>query len=301
MAAEIWPVTNTFAAEVGDVDLARPLTDDDWRIIEDAYHNYSVLIFPDQRLDHGQHAAFANRFGEIDHSMQKSMEVEDERLPKEIADVSNLDANGQVMSPENRMLDFQRGNRLWHTDSSFKPVPANASCLYMRSIPPVGGQTEFADMRAAYDALDDGLRNEIEGRIALHSIATSRARLGFEMTEEENATYPRVPQAMVRTHRNSGRRSVYIASHAGQILGLDDTEAEAVLQALLEHCTQDRFVYKHRWRVDDLVIWDNRCTMHRGRPFDDLRWARDARRATSLDVAPTCEQEGLVVPDLVAD
>jgi alpha-ketoglutarate-dependent 2,4-dichlorophenoxyacetate dioxygenase len=300
MAADIWPVTDEFVAEVGDVDLSQPLFDDDWKAIEGAYNRYSVLIFPDQNLTHSVHAAIAGRFGSIDHSMQKSMDVDDERLPSEIADVSNLDADGSVLAEDDRMMGFQRGNRLWHTDSSFKLTPSNASLLYMKSVPPVGGLTEFADMRAAWDELGDDLRQRIEGRIAIHSIATSRARLGFEMTAEENNNYPRVPQAMVRTHRITGRKSVYIASHAGEILDMADSEASELLEQLEAHCTARRFVYSHRWRVNDLVIWDNRCTMHRGRPFDDLRWKRDAQRATSLDIGPTWQQEGLELPDPVA-
>lgn len=296
MAAEVWPVTDTFAAEIGDIDFSGEISASDWAVIDEAYATYSVLIFPNQRLSHPQHIAVAAHFGEIDHSMQKSMDVDDVRLPSEIADVSNLDRAGELMADDNRLVDFQRANRLWHTDSSFKRVPANASCLSIRSVPPVGGQTEFADARAAWDELDPVLQEQIDGRIALHSIATSRAKLGFEMTDEENASYPRVPQAMVRTHRVSGRRSIYIASHAGQIVGLPDDEARKLLAALMDHVTQPRFVYKHRWRADDLVIWDNRCALHRGRPFDDLRWKRDAQRATSLDIAPTIVQEGLELP-----
>jgi len=300
MSARIWPVTDTFVAEVGDVDLATELSPQDWRTIEDAYHTYSVLIFPDQDLDHAAHARFAGRFGDIDHSMQKNMDVADARLPSEIADVSNLAADGSVMDAENRLIDFSRGNQLWHTDSSFKPTPANASCLYLKSVPPVGGQTEFADMRAAWDALDPELQGEITGRIALHSIATSRQRMGFAMTEDEIANWPTVPQAMARTHRVSGRRSIYVASHAGQVIGMDKTASEALLQALMTHATQRQFVHNHRWRANDLVIWDNRCTMHRGRPYDDLRWPRDAGRATSRDIGPTWEQEGLELPEDLA-
>ncbi len=293
---EIWPVNGDFVAEVGDVDLSQPLSDAAWSLIEDAYHTYGVLIFPNQHLEQGEHIRFANRFGDIDLSMQKSMDVADDRLPREIADVSNLDPDGNVMGEDNRLLYFGRANRLWHTDSSFKPVPANASCLYLRSIPPVGGQTEFADARAAWDDLDPDLKHLIEGRIAVHSIATSRSRLGFEMTPTENATYPRVPQVLVRTHRVTGRKSLYLASHAGQIIDMDDCEAEALLEELMTHATQRQYVHSHRWRVNDLVIWDNRCVLHRGRPFDDLRWPRDAQRATSLDVAPTYVQEGVELP-----
>jgi alpha-ketoglutarate-dependent 2,4-dichlorophenoxyacetate dioxygenase len=296
MAAEVWPITETFAAEIGDVDLSKPLSGDDWQAIEDAFNTYSVLVFPDQRLKQDEHVAFAKRFGPIDMSMIVDMDDADVRVTPEIADVSNLTNAGEVMDADNRMIEFQRANRLWHTDSSFKPTPANASLLYMQAIPPVGGLTEFADMRAAWDALDDGLKAKIEGRVALHSIATSRAKMGFEMTADENAAYPRVPQVMVRTHRASGRKSIYIASHVGEIVDMPEAEALALVDALMEHATQRQFVYTHRWRLNDLVVWDNKCTLHRGRDFDDLRWPRDAQRATSLDIGPTCEQEGIAVP-----
>ncbi|MFT7598337.1 MAG: alpha-ketoglutarate-dependent 2,4-dichlorophenoxyacetate dioxygenase [Acidimicrobiales bacterium] len=296
MTVDVWPITDNFAAEIGDVDLSQPLEDEDWRQIEDAYNRHSVLVFPDQHLENDQLSAFANRFGSIDHSMQKSLEIEDERLPDTLADVSNLDRNGNVLSDNDRMMGFQRGNRLWHTDSSFKTVPANASCLYMRSTPPVGGHTEFADMQAAWDALDPELQHKIEGRIAIHSIATSRARMGFEMTADENANYPRVAQAMVRTHPANGRKSIYVASHVGSIVDMADSEATALLDQLVAHATQRQFVYQHRWHDNDVVVWDNKCTLHRGRPFDDLRWPRDARRGTSLDVASTLVQENLELP-----
>ena len=296
MAAEVWPVTDAFAAEIGDVDLSKPLSDDDWRTIEDAFNAYAVLVFPDQHLREDQHVAFAKRFGPIDRSMVVDIDGGEMRVTPEIADVSNLTAKGEVMDADNRMIEFQRANRLWHTDSSFKPTPANASLLYMQAIPPVGGLTEFADMRAAWDALDDDLKATIEGRVALHSIATSRARMGFEMTAEENAAYPRVPQAMVRTHRATGRKSIYIASHVGEIVDMPEHEADALVETLMAHATQRQFVHTHRWRVNDLVVWDNKCTLHRGRDFDDLRWPRDAQRATTLDIGPTCEQEGIGAP-----
>jgi alpha-ketoglutarate-dependent 2,4-dichlorophenoxyacetate dioxygenase len=295
MTVEVWPVTESFAAEIGDVDLSQPLSDDDWAAIDEAYRTYSVLVFPDQRITHDQHVAFARRFGPMDMSMMADMDQKEMRVPLEIADVSNLNANGEILEPGHRLREFQHGNRLWHTDSSFKPVPANASLLYMQTIPPVGGQTEFADMRAAYDALPQATKRKIEGKVAMHSIATSRAKLGFAMSEAENATYPRVPQVMVRTHAHSGRKSLYIASHAGEIIGMPDDEARALLAELTEHATQRQFVYSHRWRANDLVVWDNRCTMHRGLAFDDMRWPRDAQRATTLDVAPTCEQEGITI------
>ncbi|HUU66746.1 MAG TPA: TauD/TfdA family dioxygenase [Methyloceanibacter sp.] len=295
MTAEVWPVTENLAAEIGDVDLSQPLSQADWQVIDKAYRTYSVLIFPDQRISHDDHVAFARRFGPMDMSMMADLDQTEMRVPLEIADVSNLDAGGRILPETHRLREFQNGNRLWHTDSSFKKVPANASLLYMQSIPPVGGQTEFADMRAAYDALPEATKRQIEGKVAMHSIATSRAKLGFAMSEAENATYPRVPQVMVRTHAHNGRKSLYIASHAGEIVGMSDDEARALLAALIEHATQRQFVYCHRWRANDLVVWDNRCTMHRGLAFDDLRWPRDAQRATALDVGSTCEQEGVTI------
>ncbi|MDH3233430.1 MAG: TauD/TfdA family dioxygenase [Alphaproteobacteria bacterium] len=295
MAAKVWPVTESFAAEIGDVDLSQPLSDADWQAIDEAYRTYAVLIFPDQRISHDDHIAFARRFGPMDMSMMVDLDDKEMRVPVEIADVSNLDAAGRILPATHRLREFQHGNRLWHTDSSFKEVPANASLLYIQSIPPVGGQTEFADMRAAYDALTEATKRKIEGKVAMHSIATSRSKLGFAMTEAENAIYPRVPQVMVRNHAHNGRKSVYVASHAGEIVGMPDEEARALLAELMAHATQRQFVYCHRWRTNDLVVWDNRCTMHRGLAFDDLRWPRDAQRATTLDVASTCEQEGITI------
>lgn len=299
MAVEIWPVTESFAAEIGDADLSKPLSADDWRAVEDAFHEFAVLIFPGQRLTQRQHVDFARRFGPIDPSMVADLDGVEARVMTDIADVSNLLPDGEIWTADSRLRSFQMGNRLWHTDSSFKAVPAKASLLYMQSVPPVGGQTEFADMRAAWDALPDDLKAQAEGRIARHAIAYSRARQGFEMSEAENTSMPAVPQAMVRHHDYSGRIGLYLASHAGRIDGMADDAAAALLKRLMDHATQRQFVYAHRWRTDDLVMWDNRCTMHRGLAYDDLRWPRDAQRATVLDAAPTCEQEGLT-PDAMA-
>ncbi|MEE2805355.1 MAG: TauD/TfdA family dioxygenase [Pseudomonadota bacterium] len=293
MSIDLWPVGEDFAAEIGDVNLSLPISKNLAEEILTAYNTYAVLIFPNQRLTQDAHVRFAKIFGDIDHSMVADMEMAVPRVPTEIADVSNLGSDGSVLDEDHRMIGFQRGNRLWHTDSSFKHVPANASCLYMQSIPPVGGQTEFADMRAAWDALAPRLREKIRGRIALHSIANSRKRMGFDMTDEENASYPQVPQALVRSHATSGRTSIYLAAHARSIVGMPQEQADALIDTLFEHATQRRFIYAHRWRTNDLVVWDNRCVMHRGRPFDDTRWPRDAQRATTIDIGNTCEQEGL--------
>jgi alpha-ketoglutarate-dependent 2,4-dichlorophenoxyacetate dioxygenase len=213
-----------------------------------------------------------------------------------MADVGNLDAENRILETDNRQRLYNLGNRLWHTDSSFKRLPAYCSMLHARSIPPIGGHTEFADMRAAYDALPDSTKQRIAGLVVEHSIMTSRARLGFkDFDESEREAFAPVPQVLVRSLQDSGRMSLYIASHAGAIRGMADAEARQLIDELTAHATQRQFVHSHRWRQGDLVIWDDRCTMHRGMEFDDQRYKRDMRRATVSDVAPTCEQMGLSV------
>jgi alpha-ketoglutarate-dependent 2,4-dichlorophenoxyacetate dioxygenase len=296
-AVVIEPVTEQFAAEVGDVDLSRPLSAGDVNDILAAFERYSVLVFPDQRLDADQHLTFARHFGPLEttiHSVRKDSKL---RVREEFADVSNLDPDNGIWGKDSRKRMFEMGNRMWHTDSSFRRVPAKASLLYSRSIPPVGGQTEFADMRAAWDALSDEMKLRLQGRVAEHAIMHSRRKLGFtDFSDEEWQSLPPVPQAMVRHHRGSGRTGLYLASHIGRVFGMKDDEGQALVDQLVTHATQRQFVYSHRWRVHDLVIWDNRCTMHRGKGYDDLRWPRDMQRATVSDVAPTCEQEGIAVP-----
>ena len=296
MAITICPVTPSFAAEIGDADLSRPLDAADVTAIKDAFAKYSVLIFPDQHLSQDQHLDFARYFGPLETTIALFRKDAKLRVPAEFADVSNLDPEDQVWGKDSRQRMFQLGNRLWHTDSSFKRVPALASLLYARSIPPVGGHTEFADERAAYDALPEEMKHRLDSLVAEHSIFNSRARLGFtSFSDEERAGLPPVPQVLVRTHPESGRKSLYLASHAGRIFGMGEQEGRALIDQLVAHATQRQFVFTHRWRVHDLVIWDNRCTMHRGADFDDLRWKRDMQRATVHDVANTCEQAGIKV------
>lgn len=291
------PVTDEFAAEIGDIDLSKPLSDADRTEITAAFDRYSVLVFPDQHLSTDQHLDFARQFGPLETTIHAVRSDAKLRVRAEIADVSNLDAGETIWGKESRKRMFELGNRMWHTDSSFRKVPAKASLLYSRSIPPVGGQTEFADMRAAYDALDAGVKQRLHGLVAEHAIMYSRRKLGFtDFSDEENQLLPPVPQALVRRHAGSGRSGLYLASHAGRVFGMPDDEGQALLRQLIDHATQRQFVYSHRWRLHDLVMWDNRCTMHRGKGYDDLRWPRDMQRATVSDVGPTCAQEGLAVP-----
>lgn len=297
MSVRIEPVYSDFVAEIGDVDLAQPLSAEDWRAIDDAFHTYGVLVFPGQVLEAEQHLDFARRFGPIEDSA-KGFAPDDAklRLTRGIGDVSNLTMDGKVWDPDSPARGFQLGNRLWHTDSTFRTVPARASLLYGCSIAPVGGQTEFADMRAAYDALPAAMQARLENLIAEHSITTSRARMGYvDFGPLNQGGLGKVPQVLVRRSERTGRPSLYLAAHAGRIFGMPDDEGKALIDELIAHATQRQFTYLHRWRANDLVMWDNRCTMHRGRPFEDLRWARDFRRATVSDEISSLERRGLVV------
>ncbi len=293
MAITVWPATPGFAAEIGDVDLAQPLSAEDLAAIKQAFWDYGVLIFPGQELTEDEHLAFAGQFGELEQVVFLKMNVK-LRLRPELADVSNLNRHNEIWRDESRLRMIAAANRLWHTDSSFKYLPARASLLYAREIPPVAGRTEFADLRAAYDALPDVRKRQLEGLIAEHSLIYSRERTGFAgFTDDERTNLRPVPQVMVRTLPENQRRTLYLASHIGCIHGMADDQARALVDELIAHATQRQFVYSHRWRKHDLVMWDNRCTMHRGGDYDDLRWVRDLHRATVSDIANTCEQAGV--------
>ena len=296
MPISIHPVTSDFVAEVGDVALGKPLAAEDLAAIRAAFTKYAVLVFPDQEFDDDSQLDFARNFGPLETTVFKARKDHKLRLHENMADVGNLDAENRILKTDDRQRLYNLGNRLWHTDSSFKRLPAYCSMLHARSIPPIGGHTEFADMRAAYDALPEKTKQRIAGLVAEHSIMHSRAKLGFaDFDEGEREAFKPVPQVLVRRLQDSGRMSLYIASHIGAIRGMPDAEAKALVEELTAHATQRQFVHAHRWRVKDLVIWDDRCTMHRGMDFDDQRYARDMRRATVSDVAPTCEQMGLAV------
>ena len=280
-----------FAAEAHGVDLTKPLSEEEISAIHAGMDRYAVLVFHDQPLDDEQQLAFTRSLGEIEHAIGTSLRAPDEyRLPTSFADVSNLDKDNRVFARDDRRRLFAIGNRLWHSDSSFKTVPAKYSLLHARCIPSRGGNTEFADMRAAYDALDAETKAEIEDLICEHSQIFSRQQLGFfDFSEEERERFKPVRQRLVRTHPVTGRKSLYLASHAGGIVGWPVPEARAFLRDLIEHATQRQFVYAHTWRVGDLVMWDNRQTMHRARPFP-AHEPRDVRRTTLVGDGPTVTQ-----------
>ncbi len=279
-----------FAGRVTDVDLIAPLTAAEVATIAAGMDRFAVLVFRDQRLTDDQQVAFSARFGPLEQATGDLAQGAERRLGMTVNDISNLDRDNRVLERDDRRRLFGLGNRLWHSDSSFKPTPAKYSALSARVIPASGGNTEFADMRAAYDALDDATREEIADLVCEHSQLFSRALLGFDaFTDDERRRFAPVPQRLVRRHPVTGRRSLFLASHAGAIRGWPVPEARALLRDLIEHATQRRFVYAHVWRQWDLVMWDNRVTMHRARPFDPAA-VRDMHRTTVADSAPTLEQ-----------
>lgn len=286
------PLHPVFVGEVSDVDLTQTLSDATIAGLEAAIAQYGVLVFRDQRITDDQQLDFSRRFGALEETRGTGISKPGEqRLHPAFADVSNLDTNNAVLARDNRRRLYSLGNMLWHSDSSFKPVPATYSLLSGRVVVDQGGQTEFADMRSAYDALDDETKAEIQDLICEHSLLYSRATLGFtDLTEAERATMRPVRQALVRTHPISGRKSIYLASHIGKIIGWPVPEAMAYIRDLTEHATQRRFVYAHRWQPFDLVMWDNRCTMHRARRYDSTQ-VRDMRRTTVAGTELTAAQD----------
>jgi alpha-ketoglutarate-dependent 2,4-dichlorophenoxyacetate dioxygenase len=280
-----------FVGEVSGVDLRQPIDDATFAEIQAAIDEHAVLVFHGQPLSEAQQIAFSTRFGPIEGSNNVLRSSPRTRLDRQLVDISNLDEDNAVLSAGDRRRMFALGNQLWHTDSSFKRTPAKYSLLHAHVVTPEGGETEFVDMRAAYDALPAATKAKIDGLVAEHSIFHSRSKLGFtEFSAEERAALPPVPQVVVRVHPGSGRKTLYLASHASHIVGWHVPDGRMLIHDLIEHATQPQFVYRHTWKVGDLVIWDNRCTMHRGRPYDEAHHRRDLRRATIEDVAPTVEQ-----------
>ena len=293
MAVSIRPLHPVFVGEVDGVDCAAALAQDEIVAIEAGMDRYAVLVFRDQHLSDDEQRVFTLQLGPLEAygSPGHIRRAVEQRLGHGIADFSNLDKDGNILAADERVYFFKLGDRLWHSDSSFRPIPAKYSLLSGRIVPSWGGNTEFADMRAAYDALDERAKAEIEDLVCLHSLMYSRAAIGFtELTEVEREAFRPVRQRLVRTHPVTGRRSLFLAAHAGAIEGWSVPEAQMFLRDLTEHATQPRFVYTHEWRVGDLVMWDNRQTMHRARRFDDQNEIRDVRRTTLAGDVATIEQ-----------
>jgi alpha-ketoglutarate-dependent 2,4-dichlorophenoxyacetate dioxygenase len=286
----ITPVHPLFAAEVSGVDLTRPLDDATFDRIAVAFDEYSVLVFHGQPLTDEQQMAFSERWGPLETTV-KTLGAED-RLGAHIVDLSNTDAEGRLMGWDDRRMLYQSGNQLWHSDSSFKPVPAHSSALSARVIPPEGGETEFASMRVAYEHLDevrvdDNVRRDLDRLIVVHSFGFSRSLIDPGIGTEIGRDYPPVRHALVRANPRNGRRALYIGSHAWYIEGLGLDESRILILKLLEHTVRADRVYRHRWQVGDLVMWDNRCVLHRGRLWDSARYKRVMHRTTVAGGSPT--------------
>lgn len=288
---EIRELTPGFAAEVLGIDITEPLSQDQVRELEAGMDRYGVLVYHDQPFSDDEQKRFSRYFGELEATAGGNVtKPQERRLDADMADVSNLGADHKPLARDDRRRLFNLGNQLWHSDSSYRAVPAKYSLLSGRIVVDKGGNTEFADMRAAYDALDEATKADIEDLVCEHSLMYSRGSLGFtELSEEEKRMFRPVRQRLVRTHPVTGRKSLYLSSHIGTIIGWPMPEARAFIRDLTEHATQERFVYRHKWRQYDLVVWDNRVTMHRVRRFDETQ-VRDMRRTTVAGDSVTVEQ-----------
>jgi len=277
-----------FAARMTGIDATRPLTPADVAAIEAGMDKYAVLVLPGQDMTDEQQLAFTRNFGPLQEGANTTLTATTMRLGEAFADVSNLDKNNRRLERNDRRRMAALGNRLWHSDATFRIVPARYSLLSGRIVTRDGGNTEFADMRAAYDALDEATKAEIDDLVCEHSLIYSRGQLGFtDFTDEERHRMKPVLHRLVRTHPVTGRKSLLLSAHIGAIVGWPRPEAMAFIRDLMEHATQPEFVYVHRWTKHDFVIWDNRTTMHRVRRFDDLNIVRDMRRTTTMGEGPT--------------
>jgi alpha-ketoglutarate-dependent 2,4-dichlorophenoxyacetate dioxygenase len=293
MAVSIRQITPVFAGEVSGVDLTKPLSKDEVAAIEAGMDKYAVLVFHDQKITDEQQQAFSKNFGPLEDARGGNVtRAQDKRLAEGMNDVSNLGKDGKPLPKDSRQHLFNIGNMLWHSDSSFRAIPAKYSLLSCRVLNANGGNTEFADMRAAYDDLDGETKAEIEDMICEHSLMYSRGSLGFlDFTDDEKKMFKPVRQSLVRTHPVSGRKSLYLSSHAGTILGHSMPEARIILRDLTEHATQPKYVYAHKWSLGDFVMWDNRQVLHRVRRYDSSQ-PRDMRRTTVAgDTMTTAQAE----------
>jgi alpha-ketoglutarate-dependent 2,4-dichlorophenoxyacetate dioxygenase len=295
MPLVLHPLDPSFCAEVLGVDMKAPLDAQTVAELEAAIDCYAMLVFHDQRLSSEQQLAFTLHFGPLDIGRKKAVATTSRLADEAMIDLSNLDEDGAVFDRNSRKILSNMGTRLWHTDSSYKRPAAKFSILSAHAVPPWGGETEFCDLRAAYDALPESMKAEIADRFAEHWVHHSRSTLGFEPTPDEiKAAMPPVRWPLVRVHPGSGRKLLYIGAHARAVLGLSVPEGRILLRDLLEHATQREFVHRHAWRVGDVVIWDNRAVLHRGCRYD-LGFARDMRRTTVEDTASLPAREAMAV------
>ncbi|MBT6095996.1 MAG: TauD/TfdA family dioxygenase [Rhodospirillaceae bacterium] len=284
MSVVINPIGVDFAAEIIGLDIGSPIDDATRDEVVATLDKYAVVVIRGERVSEQAQIDFALNFGPLDAINGVLTTDIKRRVRAELTDISNMDEDHALLDLSDRRRLFNLGNQLWHTDSSFKRVAAMYSMLHAHSVTPERGETQVCDLRAAYDSLDDEMKARIEDIVAVHSIYTSRAILGFEdFTDEERRALPPIRRPLVRVLPGSKRKTLFLASHAGGILGRPTAEARLLIRELMEHAAQPQFVYTHNWQVGDLLVWDNRCTMHRARPFDEAKYERDMRRATVME------------------
>jgi alpha-ketoglutarate-dependent 2,4-dichlorophenoxyacetate dioxygenase len=285
MSLQLRSLHPLFAAEASGVDLRRPLDAATVRAIEAAMDRHAVLVWRDQPFDEDQQVAFARQFGRLDLGLRKARPGAHRLRYDELIDISNLTPQGEVAGRDHAKIVSNLANQLWHSDSSFQQPAARYSMLSAVVVPDEGGDTEFCDLRAAYDALPERIKLEISGLRSQHYAFHTRLWLGdTSYTEAQLKSLPPVEWPLVRTHPGSERKVLWVGAHATHIVGWTVAEGRMLLAELLEHATQREFVFRHRWRVGDLVMWDNRCTLHRGRRFD-LSQPRELRRTTTEETA----------------
>jgi len=282
---EIRPVTESFAAEIGGVDLSKPLSATGEASIKAAFWKYAVLVFPDQDLTPQQHIDFSKKFGPVETDRVLDPKVTPHRLDLSFADISNLTPEGKIWAGDSRQRMYKAGNKLWHTDSSFKPIAALASLLAARIVPPVGGNTEFASARAAYAALPATRKAELEGMVVVHRMTHPDKEHDDGYRDDDKARHV-VTHPLIRTNPVNGRKALYVGAHAQEIVGMPPQEGRRILDELTAFCTQPQFVYSHSWRDGDAVMWDNRCALHRATTFDKTRYKRKLHRTTIAGKSP---------------
>ncbi|HEY7804174.1 MAG TPA: TauD/TfdA family dioxygenase [Orrella sp.] len=279
------PLHSTFMARASDIDLRTVTDEPTLAAIRAGMAQYGVLVFRGQQFTGQEQVAFAQRLdGELHRKTSSAVIAKNRYGDEALTDISNVDGDGSILTAEDRRRINGISNRIWHTDASFESPAGRYSMLYARTIPPVRADTEFADMRTAYEKLDDETKTLIDGLHAHHSIVYSRHIMGFDFSPEEAARLPGAVHPLVRRFKESPRPSLYLASHANRIMEWRVPEGRLLLKDLMEHAIQREFVHFHEWTKGDLVIWDNRMTMHRARPYDDVKYKRELTRVTTLDI-----------------
>jgi len=285
MEFETRPLTPTIGAEIRGLDLSKPLSDETVEEVRQVWLSHVIAVFPQQEVDDDQHIAFSRRFGELELINMSALQMDGR---PEIYEATNLDRHGNIMVDDDPVLAINRGNQKWHSDSSFKRVPATASILRAYIVPEQGGETEFANMAAAYDALDDATKERCDGLIAVHDFYWSRRDINEKtFSQAERDAIPPVRHPLIRVHPETGRKAIYAGSHAREIEGMDLEESRELIDSLIEHGTSPQFTYRHKWKVGDMVLWDNRAALHRGMAFDDTKVKRRLHRTTIAGTAPT--------------